>query len=89
MQQECAEFPPVAFIKQVLDKISSTYVFLWETKDDFNRVYLSWKDLSKRYHKNSFRSSLRKLNDEGLLSFEETDEGIRIELVGWDDIEEN
>lgn len=77
--------PPRAFLDQIIDSLTKSYFFLWDRKNQENKVMLTWKDLSKFFHKNSFKTNLRKLNNEGLLSYEEFEEGISIELVGWDD----
>jgi hypothetical protein len=87
LTQEFNPLPPRDFMIQILDPISSIYVFLWDLKDEDNRLTLSWKELSKYHNKNSFRSNLRKLNNKGLLQYQENDAHICIELVGWDDIE--
>ncbi|MFA7192410.1 MAG: hypothetical protein WC089_03885 [Candidatus Paceibacterota bacterium] len=49
---------------------------------------MTWKDLTLYYNKNSFRTNLRKLVAEGLVSYEETPEGLSIEVVGWDEVAE-
>lgn len=78
--------PPRLFLEQVMDNISKAYCWLWDHRDEQNRFHMTWKDLSVYYNKNMFRTSLRKLNRQGLLSYEECGDGISIELVGWDDI---
>jgi hypothetical protein len=85
-RQDFEELPPKMFIMQILDNLPKTYIFLWEKKDKLNRIRMTWKDLSKHYNKNSFRTSLRKLCNEGLLNYDESDDGIAIELVGWDEV---
>ena len=87
VRQEFECLPPKPFMMQILDAITKTYVFLWDRKDDYNRISMTWKDLTHYYNKNAFRSNLRKLNTKGLLSYEESDDGISIELVGWDEVE--
>lgn len=86
MQSDIPDMPPKMFMMQILNDAAKTYVFLWEQKDDENRIFMAWKDLCKYYNRNNFRTSLRKLNSEGLLSYQESKAGITIELVGWDDI---
>jgi hypothetical protein len=88
IRQDFDSLPPKMFLHQILDKIAKTYVFLWDRQDEEHKIRLSWKDISVHYNKNSFRSCLRKLNGEGLLSYTETVEGLIIELVGYDDIED-
>lgn len=78
--------PPRLYMEQIMDNLSKAYCFLWDHKDEQNKFEMTWKDLSRYYNKNAFRSSLRKLNNEGLLSYEEDDDRISIELVGWDEI---
>lgn len=80
------QLPPRLFMEQIMDSLSRAYCFLWDNRDEQNKFVTTWKDLSKHYNKNAFRSSLRKLNNEGLLSYEETQDGIFIELVGWDQV---
>jgi len=80
--------PPKMFLMQILDKLPKTYCFLWEKKDDLNRVIITWKDLTKYYNKNAFRTALRKLCNEGLLNYSENDEQVIIDMTGWDDIAE-
>jgi len=78
--------PPRAFMEQIMDKIASTYCFLWDHKNNDNRVSMTWHEISLHFHKNSFRATLRRLNKEGLLSYKEFEEHINIELVAWDDV---
>lgn len=80
------ELPPRMFMEQIMDGVSKSYCFLWDHKDEENKFQITWKDLNRYYNKNTFRSNLRKLNDEGLLDYEESTEGIVVELVGWDEI---
>jgi hypothetical protein len=88
IRQDFEALPPKMFMMQIMNEITKAYCFLWEKKDKMNRLYMSWKDLSKYYNKNFFRTSLRKLCGEGLLNYDELEEGIAIELVGWDDFVE-
>jgi len=80
------QLPPRLYLEQVMDNLSRAYCFLWDNKNDQNILKMTWKELSIYYNKNSFRSNLRKLNKEGLLSYEELDDGISIEMIGWDEI---
>ncbi|CAB4132445.1 hypothetical protein UFOVP256_36 [uncultured Caudovirales phage] len=86
IRQDFDGLPPKMFMMQIMDDLTKAYCFLWEKKDKLNRIRMTWKDLSKYYNKNSFRTSLRKLNNEGLLNYDELDDGIAIELVGWDEM---
>ena len=81
-----SKLPPRMFLEQVMDSLTKSYCFLWEHRNDQNRVHMTWKNLSLHYNKNAFRSNLRKLYNKGLLSYEELDNGISIELVGWDEV---
>ncbi len=78
--------PPRLFMDQIMDNLSKAYCFLWDHRDEKNVFKMTWKDLSKYYNKNAFRSSLRKLNNEGLLTYQEDRDRISIELVGWDEM---
>lgn len=80
------KLPPRMFLEQVMDKLSKAYCFLWDNKNEENKIDMSWKDVTRYYNKNAFRSSIRKLNNEGLLSYQESDYGISIEMVGWDEV---
>lgn len=86
IRQGFQELPPKMFLMQIMNDLTKAYCFLWEKKDKLNRIWMSWKDLSKYYNKNSFRTNLRKLNNEGLLNYDESDDGVTIELVGWDEV---
>lgn len=85
IRQEFHTLPPKPYMMQILDRTSKTYVFLWERKDDMNCINMSWEDVGRYHNKNSFKNSLRKLCEEGLLDYKETASDISIELVGWDD----
>lgn len=87
--QEFQDIPPRMFLEQIMEGVCKAYCFLWDRKDKNNKVRFSWKDLSKYYNKNSFKTNLRKLNEKGLLDYKETENGITIELVGWDTISDN
>jgi len=79
-----AQLPPRAFMDMVMDTLSQVYCYLWDNRNAKNQVHLSWEELTRRYNRNSFRTSLRKLNNSGLLSYDESPDGILVELVGWD-----
>lgn len=87
VRQDFDALPPKPFLLQVLDTLARIYIFLWEKKDNLNRIKMTWKELTKYYNKNAFRSSLRKLCNEGLLNYSETKNNFTVELVGWDEIE--
>lgn len=89
VQHNFQELPPRMFLEQVFDKATRFYCFLWDKKDKWNKIKMSWKELSIYYNKNTVHTSLRKLNDEGLLSYSESDKGIDIELVGWDEVSDD
>lgn len=88
VRQNFQEMPPKAFMEQIMDSVCKAYCFLWERRDSLNRIIFTWPELQKYYNKNNFRTNLRKLNNEGLLSYDESEKGISIELVGWDELEE-
>jgi hypothetical protein len=89
IRQDFQETPPKMFLMQILDPVAKIYFFLWDKKDKMNRISFTWIELSKYYNKNSFRTALRKLCNEGLLNYIESIDDIAIELVGWDDIQDN
>jgi len=84
VRQDFRSLPPKGYLMHVLDNTAKVYVFLWDTKDEQDKVKMKWDQLTPYFHKAMFKSSLRKLNNEGLLSYKETPKGISIELVGWD-----
>lgn len=84
--QSPPKLPPRLYLEQVMDNLSKYYCFLWDRKDEENKIEMTWKDISVYYNKNAFRSNLRKLTSHGLLSYEELADGISIELVGWDEM---
>lgn len=88
VRQDFSDLPPRAFLSQIMNDLSKIYCFLWDKKDSLNRINMTWEDLNRQFHKNNFRTSLRKLNNEGLLSYDESSEGVAIELVGWEDVED-
>ncbi len=67
---------------------SKVYLFLWEKKDIHNRFYMTWKEITHYFNKNMFKTNLRKLNDVGLVSSKQNDDGVLVELVGWDEIKD-
>jgi hypothetical protein len=71
-----------------MDKVAKVYIFLWERRDINYRVVLDYKALGRYYHKNNFRTSLRKLLDLGLLSYEETETEVAVELTAWGDLDD-
>lgn len=88
ISEQFSGLPPRSFLLQVADDVTKLYCFLWEKKDKLYRISMTWKYLSKYYHKNAFRTCLRKLNTEGLLSYHESDDGVSIELVSWDEVDD-
>ena len=80
------QLPPRPFLEQIMDGLSKAYCFLWDRKDKRNKLKFTWEELNKYYNKNAFRSSLRKLNNHGLLDYKESKDGVAIEMVGWDEI---
>jgi hypothetical protein len=87
-QEPNKNLPPRPFMIRVMDKVCKAYLFLWDKKDEEYKFDISWKDLSKCYNKNVFRTSVRRLGEEGLLSFQESPSGIHIELKGKDNLQD-
>lgn len=88
IRQEFRDLPPKGFMIQIMDNTTKIYTFLWEKKNDDNRVFCTWAELRKYFNKNTFLTSLRKINNEGLLDYNESEDGVAIELVGWDEVDE-
>jgi hypothetical protein len=89
VRQDFNILPPKPFLMQIMDPLTKEYCFLWEKKDLENRIKMTWEDLIPFYNKNSFRTGLRKLNEKGLLSYAENKEGVSIEMIAWEEIEDN
>ncbi len=85
VRQDFSELPPKMFMMQIMDDVMKAYCFLWDRKNRDNKIVVTWKDLSRYFNKNNFRSSLRKLNNQGLINYDECEEGIQIEVVAWDE----
>jgi hypothetical protein len=47
---------------------------------------MTWKDLSRYYNKNNFRTNVRKLGNHGLLDYDESADGIHIELMTLEEL---
>ena len=75
--------PPRAFMQQIMDKTSKLYCFLWDKKDEEGSMFLGWHEVVYLYQKNSFRSCMRKLKEQNLLTYRETDSGVKIKLFEW------
>ena len=78
------DMPPKMYMMQIIDSVSKLYIHLWDVKDEENRALLKWSDLDKLYHKNHFKSALRKLNNLGLLNYNEVELGVAVEMTAWD-----
>jgi len=88
--QNVWEYPPYPFLEQVLEhcpKAGKTYCFLWKKRDKDNRVLLQREDYTFR-HPNAFKEDLRKLFNEGLISFKDLGNRISIEMISWEDMED-
>jgi hypothetical protein len=81
-----SNLPPRMFLEQIMDKPTKAYCWLWDLRDERNRLEMSWQALSAHYNKNTFRTALRKLCNQGLISWEESIDGFTIEMVGWDEL---
>ena len=81
--------PPRMFMEQIMDGLSRIYCFLWDNKNKENMFKMNWKDISVHFNKNAFRTNVRKLNNFGLISYKESDRGIAIEVVSWEEIEDD
>jgi hypothetical protein len=84
------EYPPMPYLEQVLNHCSragQTYVWLWKHADDNKVCHVRASHIAEAtlISKATFKHSLRALCREGLLSFQESDDIMEIELTGWDD----
>lgn len=87
IRKDFQSMPPKPYLMQIMDEISKTYVLLWEKMDEKNKVNMTWDEVRYIQNKNTFRTCLRKLNNIGLLSYIDTSSDVTIELVAWDDFE--
>lgn len=88
IRQDFSELPPKEFLIQIMDNTMRIYTFLWDKKDEEYKFFINWKELKALYNKNTFLTSLRKICDIGLLNYQESEDGVTVELIGWDDIED-
>jgi len=88
IRQDFHDGPPIPFLKHIMNTTSKVYLFLWEKKDKKNRFYMTWKEITHYFNKNTFKTNLRKLTDVGLVSCKQNDDGVFVELVGWDEIKD-
>ena len=85
------EYPPYFYLKQVAThypRAVLTYIELWEKRDKKCKV-TAYKDLINiqfTHSRAQFMNDLKKLVNEGLVSCEETDQTLKIELVDWQDV---
>jgi hypothetical protein len=78
------------YLEQVLNhvpKAGQTYVWLWKHADDNHVCHLRASQIADvtMMSKACFKHALRALCREGLISFQENDDILEVELVGWDD----
>ena len=88
IRQDFKDIPPMLFLIKILNTTSKVYLFLWKKKDSENRFYMTWKEITHYFNKNTFKTNLRNLTDVGLVSSKQNDDGVLVELVGWDDIKD-
>ena len=88
-------YPPYAYLEQVLlncPKASLLYWKLWRHKDSENKIHIFKHDLYEifGFSVKKFNHDLMLLTNQGLVSsvFKQ-DRKIEIELVGWDDYDED
>jgi hypothetical protein len=81
-----SQLPPRLFMEQIMDSLSKVYCYLWDNKNALNQIELSWHKASRIFSRKTIRTSLRKLSAQGLLDYQEDEDGVTIELVGWDEI---
>lgn len=83
------DYPPMPYLEQVLNhapKAGQVYLWLWRHANEDHVCHLRASLIADctMISKTSFKNSLRALCREGLLSFQEHDDIVEIELVGWD-----
>ena len=84
------DIPPLLYLKQVAyhcPKAMSTYLDLWEKKGNDNILKIYKEDLKNEFLVSlcKFTNDLRMLVREGLVSFDETQNIIKIDITGWDE----
>lgn len=80
------DLPPRYFLEQVFDGVCKLYCWLWDRQDKECCVDYTWEELAKTHDRKSFRSRIRKLGNQGLLDYKEDNNGVHIQLIGWDDV---
>jgi hypothetical protein len=87
------DYPPYPYLEQVLShcpKAGCTYLYLWKHRDSNNYLQIERDKIpsSTLFSTASFLHNLRLLASEGLISFIEKGNRLKIELVGWDIFDE-
>lgn len=89
VQADFDNLPPKEFLIQIADTAMKGYLFLWDQKDKDFHVKMRWDEIGLVFHRNTLNTILRRLASAGLLYFHRSDEnGIDVELVGWDEIDD-
>ncbi len=83
------DFPPYPYLKQVGEhcpKAVCTYMDIWKDRDKANKLKLYKDQVRNKYLISlaKFRHDLLLLVKEGLISIDETDQSLSIELIGWE-----
>jgi hypothetical protein len=90
MKKKPYQSPPYLYLAQVADhcpKAIGTYLSLWRNQDKDNRLVIDYKELRLEFLISvaKFRHDCFLLVKEGLLSFQESKGKVYIELVAWDE----
>jgi hypothetical protein len=86
-------FPPFFQFHQVLQncpKAGLTYLNLWQNKNKENCLYVTKTDIRNEYLSSlsKFRHDILLLVREGVISVNETPEKIYIDLLDWDELDQ-
>ncbi len=92
MFNKLQNYPPYIYLKQVAEhcpKAVSTYMTIWNLMNVENKFNVYKEDVRNELLISlaKFRHDLLLLVKEGLVSIEETEKSIQIELVDWDEID--
>lgn len=91
---EYSTFPPCPYFMQILrhsPEAATLYCKLWSTKNKHYKLAIGKQDIFNIFllSHTVFKNRLVKLMEEGLLSFESTPEFYYIELIAFDEIEQD
>lgn len=84
---DCPPYPYLEVVASHCPRALKLYMELWKERDEFKRVLILDKELPIRFllRKKQLVNQLLLLVREGVLSFEESQDKLTIELTDWDE----